>query len=88
MTSKLLGDAATNEALNIIPAEIAKRGWAVMLSGDIYNAIHELLLKLIQDGTADAQGQQFLETLRHELLHRARPYAPKNRVVPATRIPF
>ena len=79
------GETAKRMALD--PTEIARRGWHVMLPGDTFNAMCQLCEKLLQDGAADAQGQQFIEGLLAAMVHQARPYAPRNKVQVAKTMP-
>lgn len=66
--------------MKMTPRDIARKGWHVMISGEAFNAVCELLDKLVQDGTANAEGLAFLNTLHARLVGEAQPYKPKPKV--------
>lgn len=85
---KAMAAGASSEQLNLLPAELAKRGYFALIPGTTYNACVELIDKLMQDGQADVRAVTFLQELRRSLIMDAKPYAPTGKKQPKPETPL
>jgi hypothetical protein len=60
--------------------ELVSMGCMFVVEGEVFQAMTELLEKLVRDGDADPQGVEFLLQLRAVLIQSSKPVRPK--VVP------